>query len=113
VQLPADPGYPKQYPGPPSAAYPLFYDTLFASFRKVLADAAVGAQQRQEGLWASDATLTGVDGSSVAGLEQDGVIAPKRCDHGCRGRPDHAGLQGPGLRTSSLMGGPHLRRVRL
>lgn len=59
------------------AAYPLFYDTLFASLRQVLADAAVGAQQRKDGLWATDATLTGVNGSTVAALEQDGVIAPK------------------------------------
>ncbi|MGD9525566.1 MAG: hypothetical protein AB7V44_02135 [Pseudonocardia sp.] len=59
------------------AAYPLFYDTLFASLRRVLAAAAVDAKQRQDGLWASDATATGVDGSSVAALEQGGVIAPK------------------------------------
>jgi endonuclease YncB( thermonuclease family) len=59
------------------AAYPLFYDTLFASLRLVLTAAAVGAEQRKDGLWASDATLTGVDGSTVAALEQGGVIAPK------------------------------------
>ena len=59
------------------AAYPLFYDTLFASLRTVLADAAVGAQQRKDGLWAQDATLTGVDGSTAAALEQGGVIVPK------------------------------------
>jgi hypothetical protein len=59
------------------AAYPLFYDTLFASLRAVLADAAVGAQQRKDGLWAQDATLTGVDGSTTAALEQGGVIVPK------------------------------------
>jgi hypothetical protein len=59
------------------AAYPLFYDTLFASLRQVLAEAAVGAQQRQDGLWADDATVTGVEASSVAVLEQTGVIFPK------------------------------------
>ncbi len=59
------------------AAYPLFYDTLFASLRQVLADAAVTAQQRKDGLWASDRTLTGVDGSTVAALEEGGVVIPK------------------------------------
>jgi hypothetical protein len=47
------------------AAYPLFYDTLYASLRLILTAAAVGAEQRKDGLWASDATLTGVDGSTV------------------------------------------------
>ncbi len=59
------------------AAYPLLYDTLFASLRQVLADAAVTAQQRKDGLWASDRTLTGVDGSTVAALEEGGVVIPK------------------------------------
>lgn len=44
------------------AAYPLFYDTLFASLRQVLADATVDAGRRQDGLWSSDATLTGSTG---------------------------------------------------
>lgn len=59
------------------AAYPLFYDTLFASLRQVLTEAAVAAQQRKDGLWAHDATLTGVDGSTVIALEEDGVVIPK------------------------------------
>lgn len=59
------------------AAYPLFYDTLFASLRQVLATAAAEARQRENGLWAQDGTLAGVDGSSVAALEQSGVIVPK------------------------------------
>ena len=59
------------------SAYPLFYDTLFAALRSVLTDATLGAQQRKDGLWAQDATLSGVDGSTVGALEQGGVIAPK------------------------------------
>jgi hypothetical protein len=59
------------------AAYPLFYDTLFASLRQVLADAATGAEQRKDGLWAHDGTLRGVDSSSADALEQAGVIMPK------------------------------------
>ncbi|MDQ3457022.1 MAG: hypothetical protein M3513_16540, partial [Actinomycetota bacterium] len=55
------------------AAYPLLYDTLFASLRQVLADAAVTARQRNDGLWASNRTLTGVDGSTVAALEEGGL----------------------------------------
>jgi len=44
---------------------------------QVLTEAAVAAQQRKDGLWAHDATLTGVDGSTVIALEEDGVVIPK------------------------------------
>jgi endonuclease YncB( thermonuclease family) len=58
-------------------AYPLFYDTLFASLRAPLAAAARRAQRAQRGLWASDTSQTGVDASSVAALAQSGVVFPK------------------------------------
>ena len=59
------------------AAYPLFYDTLFADLREALAAAAQVAEEDKRGVWQSDATLSGVDGSSIAALERDGVIFPK------------------------------------
>jgi hypothetical protein len=58
------------------AAYPLFYDSLFASLRQLLADAAIGAEQRKDGLRPHDGTLRGMDGSSADELEQAGVIMP-------------------------------------
>jgi hypothetical protein len=58
-------------------AYPLFYETLFASLRAPLAAAARRAQRAQRGLWAADTSQTGVDASSVASLAQGGVVFPK------------------------------------
>jgi hypothetical protein len=45
--------------------------------RATLSAAAVAARTAGAGLWAHDRTLAGADGSSVATLEQDGVIFPK------------------------------------
>ncbi|MGH3736272.1 MAG: hypothetical protein ACRDT6_11725 [Micromonosporaceae bacterium] len=59
------------------AAYPLFYDTLFADLRQGLADAAVAAEEAKRGIWARDVTMSGVDGGSVRALQRDGVIFPK------------------------------------
>ena len=53
------------------------FTTPCSRLRQVLAEAAVGAEHRKDGLWAHDATLRGVDGSSLDTLEQSGVIIPK------------------------------------
>jgi len=58
-------------------AYPLFYDGLFADLRSVLSKAAIQARNNRVGLWNRDVTNSGVDGSSIAGLELNGVVFPK------------------------------------
>ena len=58
-------------------AYPLFYTSLFADLREVFSTAAARARSSGIGLWAKDVTNSGVDGSTIAKLEQNGVIFPK------------------------------------
>jgi endonuclease YncB( thermonuclease family) len=58
-------------------AYPLFYDTLFADLRNVLARAAVDARAAKRGLWAQDGSTRGVGAADPSALEKDGVTFPK------------------------------------
>jgi endonuclease YncB( thermonuclease family) len=58
-------------------AYPLFYDTLFADLRAVLAQAATGARQAGQGLWPQDRSRAGLAVTAQADLEQQGVVFPK------------------------------------
>jgi endonuclease YncB( thermonuclease family) len=58
-------------------SYPLFYDTLFADLRTVLAEAATTARQARRGLWRSDRSRSGLVVRSQTDLEQNGVIFPK------------------------------------
>ena len=58
-------------------SYPLFYDTLFADLRTVLAKAATTARQARRGLWRSDRSRSGLLVRSQTDLEQNGVIFPK------------------------------------
>jgi hypothetical protein len=58
-------------------AYPLFYDTLFASLRNTFAAAASAARTAKTGLWRDDRSTRGLRVTDEAGLEQTGVIFPK------------------------------------
>jgi endonuclease YncB( thermonuclease family) len=58
-------------------SYPLFYDTLFADLRAVLAKAATTARQARRGVWRSDRSRSGLVVRSQTDLEQNGVIFPK------------------------------------
>jgi hypothetical protein len=58
-------------------SYPLFYDTLFADLRTVLAEAATTARQARRGLWRSDRSRSGLVVRRQTDLEQNGVIFPK------------------------------------
>ncbi len=58
-------------------AYPLFYDTLFADLRAVLAAAAVSARDAKRGLWQQDGSTRGVGAADAAALEKSGVTFPK------------------------------------
>ncbi|MDQ3253846.1 MAG: hypothetical protein M3R15_08060, partial [Acidobacteriota bacterium] len=58
-------------------AYPLFYDTLFADLRNVLAEATRQARTGGLGLWALDGSQTGVAARTRAELEAGGVTFPK------------------------------------
>jgi hypothetical protein len=58
-------------------AYPLFYDTLFADLRSVLAQAAATARQAGSGLWPQDRSQTGLAVTGQVELEQQGVVFPK------------------------------------
>jgi endonuclease YncB( thermonuclease family) len=58
-------------------AYPLFYDTLFADLRAVLAAAANSARTSTTGLWNQDRTQSGLDVATQDDLERDGVVFPK------------------------------------
>ena len=58
-------------------AYPLFYDTLFAELRNVLAEATRQARAGNLGLWAHDASQTGFPARNQQDLETGGVTFPK------------------------------------
>jgi endonuclease YncB( thermonuclease family) len=58
-------------------SYPLFYDTLFADLRTVLAKAATTARQARRGVWRSDRSRSGLVVRGQTDLEQNGVIFPK------------------------------------
>jgi endonuclease YncB( thermonuclease family) len=58
-------------------AYPLFYDSLFASLRTTLAAATAAARAAKKGLWAEDRTTRGLTVTGEDQLQQDGVIYPK------------------------------------
>jgi endonuclease YncB( thermonuclease family) len=58
-------------------SYPLFYDTLLADLRTVLAEAATTARQARRGVWRSDRSRSGLVVRSQTDLEQSGVIFPK------------------------------------
>src|SRR4029453_18969187 len=58
-------------------SYPLFYDTLFADLRTVLANAATTARQARRGVWRSDRSRSGLVVRSQTDLELKGVIFPK------------------------------------
>ena len=53
--------------------YPMFYNTLFADLRDVLAAAARQARSRKRGVWGNDGTNTGV---SFAGRASLGTMRP-------------------------------------
>jgi endonuclease YncB( thermonuclease family) len=57
-------------------AYPLFYDTLFADLRAILADAVTQARSAKRGLWA-DEVRGGVAVRDQRDLEARGVLFPK------------------------------------
>lgn len=58
-------------------AYPLFYDTLFATLREAFAAAAKAAREANKGLWKDEHFRTGVEIAGVDDLEARGVIFPK------------------------------------
>jgi endonuclease YncB( thermonuclease family) len=58
-------------------AYPLFYDTLFADLRAVLAQAATAARQATLGLWQADRSDAGLSVTGQADLEQQGGGLPE------------------------------------
>jgi hypothetical protein len=58
-------------------AYPLFYDSLFASLRTTLAAATAAARIAKIGLWAEDRSTRGLTLTNEDQLQQDGVIYPK------------------------------------
>jgi hypothetical protein len=58
-------------------SYPLFYDTLFADLRAVLAKAATTARPSEARVWRSDRSRGGLVVRSQTDLEQNGVIFPK------------------------------------
>jgi hypothetical protein len=58
-------------------SYPLFYDTLFADLRTVLAEAVTTARQAKRGVWRSDRSRSGLVVRGQSDLEQNGVIFPK------------------------------------
>ena len=59
------------------AAYPLFYDTLFANLRSELAAAVDRARSAGEGLWPHDKTSIGVSWAGAASLPNLDPIFPK------------------------------------
>jgi hypothetical protein len=58
-------------------AYPLFYDTLFASLRDSLTTATKAARKARKGLWKNDRTTAGLTVTDEAALQEYGVIFPK------------------------------------
>ena len=59
------------------AAYPLFYDTLFADLRSVLASASKQARAADVGFWSADKTKTGVRWRGIDSLSDLDPIMPK------------------------------------
>ena len=57
--------------------YPMFYNTLFADLRDVLAEAAGRARNEAKGVWASDGTETGVGFAGRASLVAMRPVFPK------------------------------------
>lgn len=57
--------------------YPLYYDTLFADLRATFTSAAIAARDAKKGIWARDASSTGLVLGDRAQLEVDGVVFPK------------------------------------
>jgi hypothetical protein len=58
-------------------SHPLFYDTLFADLRTVLAEAVTTARQARRGVWRSDRSRSGLIVRGQTDLEHNGVIFPK------------------------------------
>ena len=58
-------------------AYPMFYDTLFTDLRDALADATIKARKRKKGIWADDATKSGVRFTGKASLKTMPPVFPK------------------------------------
>ena len=58
-------------------AYPLFYETLFFDLRQELAGAVAEARSGNSGVWATDKSNDGFDGTDLAGLENNTPIFPK------------------------------------
>ena len=58
-------------------AYPLFYDTLFASLRSTFTTATENARAAKKGLWKDDLSTTGLAAKTADDLEARGVIFPK------------------------------------
>jgi endonuclease YncB( thermonuclease family) len=61
-------------------SYPLFYDTLFASLRATLVQAAEAARSAKLGLWKDDRSTTGLAVANETQLEARGVTFPKLFD---------------------------------
>lgn len=57
--------------------YPTFYWGLFADLRTAMADATRTARAERRGVFAEDATQTGVTVTSLASITDDAVILPK------------------------------------
>ncbi|KQT62597.1 MULTISPECIES: hypothetical protein [unclassified Aureimonas] len=57
--------------------YPTFYWGLFADLRTAMADATRAARAERRGVFAKDATQTGVTVTSLASITDDAVILPK------------------------------------
>ena len=58
-------------------AYPMFYNTLFADLRNVMAEAAVNARREIKGVWADDRTNSGVRFTGKSSLARMAPIFPK------------------------------------
>ncbi|SDB39531.1 thermonuclease family protein [Bauldia litoralis] len=58
-------------------AYPTFYEGLFHDLRDAMASAATDARASGRGLYASDATNSGVDVASLKAITDDDPIMPK------------------------------------
>jgi hypothetical protein len=58
-------------------AYPLYYNTLFASLREKFTEALVQAKDNDQGYWPHDATKSGVTVTSHSDLSQISPIWPK------------------------------------
>ena len=59
------------------AAYPFFFDTLFADLREVLVTATVAAQTLEQGFWPRDKTTLGIEWTGASSLPVIDSIYPR------------------------------------